>query len=195
MRWADSYTLERGLSMSHSPPTPWEASNPSNARPARCSARAAASPDGPAPITAYRCSCIVLPLLAQEERAQGPGDLRADVGIRDRRLAVSCLRAVRAEAGVVSAFDHDEDRIGGQQMRRLIDLLGRGESVLAGRDAERGQSRLRQVVRAVAAEQHEAVGALGKLARAHAAQGVPSDEPVVDLRGEIGEVRQGTEVE
>ena len=57
MRCADSYIVERGLSMSHSPPTPCEASKPSNAMPAFCSARAAASPDGPAPITAYRC-CI-----------------------------------------------------------------------------------------------------------------------------------------
>ena len=102
--------------MSHSPPTPREASKPSNAMPAFCSARAAASPDGPAPITAYRCSCIVLPLLAEEERAQGLGDLRPDVGIRDRRLAVACLRAVGAEARVVAALDLDEDRIGGQQV-------------------------------------------------------------------------------
>ena len=44
------------------------------------------------------------------------------------------------------------------------------------------RSELREIVRAVAAEQHEAVGALGELTCAHAAEGVPADEPVVDIR-------------
>lgn len=39
--------------MSHRPPTPCEASYPSTPIPRFCSARAAARPDGPAPITAY----------------------------------------------------------------------------------------------------------------------------------------------
>src|SRR6478609_742094 len=59
MRWADSYIVERGLSMSQRPPTPEDASYPSKAIPAFCSARAAARPDGPAPMMAYRCSCIL----------------------------------------------------------------------------------------------------------------------------------------
>src|SRR5690606_3295985 len=53
MRCADSYIVLRGLSMSHRPPTPDDASYPSTSMPRCCRARAAARPEGPAPMTAY----------------------------------------------------------------------------------------------------------------------------------------------
>ena len=80
----------------------------------------------------------------------------ARVLVARRRHSVAGLRPVVAEGGVVGTLEQHGRRVVGKERRRPATFVGRGESVVLPDEREHAEARVREVVRAVAAEEHDA---------------------------------------